>query len=292
MSAYIPRRASDLRSIQLLHRVSGGAGLRSIVAEANLKLNGIVAQNQELDCIGVQCPCYHHSAFADFDASFIFQPTRGHLMKKTTSLMVMIAGLLLAGASTTAAQTPFDGKLFVSVNGGGQTQSRTVDNSGSLSVFNQTASWTTSRVRPQRRSLRRQRRLQGLARFRPCRRILPFQPDRHRGWLRNDSESDLLQSSSHPGRDQRGRCQAQRPQRLPGGDVVLPGRGEDRRGHRDRAVVHARTSRSSSSTPSRSGKTSSMPLHRARTSRRSSPSNREPRRASTSASTPSTCSPR
>ena len=69
-------------------------------------------------------------------------------MKKTTSLMAMIAGLLLAGASTAAAQTPFDGKLFVGVNGGAQTQSRTVDNSGNLSVFAQNATWTTSQSIP------------------------------------------------------------------------------------------------------------------------------------------------
>ena len=69
-------------------------------------------------------------------------------MKKTTSLMVMIAGLLLAGATTTAAQTPFKGKLFVGVNAGAQTQSRTVDNNGNLSVFSQNATWTTSESVP------------------------------------------------------------------------------------------------------------------------------------------------
>jgi hypothetical protein len=69
-------------------------------------------------------------------------------MKKTTSLMVLIAGLLLAGASKTAAQTPLMGKLFINVNGGGQTQSRTIDNSGSLGLYNQTASWTTSESVP------------------------------------------------------------------------------------------------------------------------------------------------
>jgi opacity protein-like surface antigen len=69
-------------------------------------------------------------------------------MKKTTSLMVIIAGLLLAGASTTAAQTPLGGKLFVGVNAGVQTQSHTLDDSGSLSIYNQTASWTTSQSIP------------------------------------------------------------------------------------------------------------------------------------------------
>jgi hypothetical protein len=70
------------------------------------------------------------------------------MTKKTTSLMVLIAGLLLAGAAKTAAQTPLMGKLFVNVSGGGQTQARTVDNSGSLALFNQTASWTTSESVP------------------------------------------------------------------------------------------------------------------------------------------------
>ena len=69
-------------------------------------------------------------------------------MKKTTSLTVLIAGLLLAGASETAAQPPLNGKLFINVNGGGQTQSRTIDNSGSLGLYNQTASWTTSQSVP------------------------------------------------------------------------------------------------------------------------------------------------
>jgi hypothetical protein len=79
-------------------------------------------------------------------------------MKKTTSSMVLIAGLLLAGASktaaqqtgasTTAAQSPFKGKLFFNINAGLQTPSRTLDDSGSLSIFNQNASWTTSESIP------------------------------------------------------------------------------------------------------------------------------------------------
>ena len=80
-------------------------------------------------------------------------------MKKTTSSIVLIAGLLLAGTSKTAAQAPttpqkftdrqpLDGKLLINVNGGGQTQARTIDNSGSLALFNQTASWTTSESVP------------------------------------------------------------------------------------------------------------------------------------------------
>src|SRR6185503_973925 len=118
-----------------------------IVAEVILNLNQIVAQKRRARLYCAQCPCYHFSAIADFDASFIFQTTRT-LMKKTTSLMVLIAGLLLAGASKTAAQTPLMGKLFINVNGGGQTQSRTIDNSGSLGLYNQTASWTTSESVP------------------------------------------------------------------------------------------------------------------------------------------------
>jgi len=76
-------------------------------------------------------------------------------MKKTTSSMLLITGLLLAGASRTSAQTPspggstlLGGKAFVNINGGGQTQSRTIDNSGTLSVFSQTAAWRTSESVP------------------------------------------------------------------------------------------------------------------------------------------------
>jgi hypothetical protein len=69
-------------------------------------------------------------------------------MNKTTCMIVLIAGLLLADASNTAAQTPLNGKVFINVSGGAQTQSRTIDNSGSLSVFLQTASWTTSESVP------------------------------------------------------------------------------------------------------------------------------------------------
>ena len=121
-------------------------------------------------------------------------------MKKTTSLMVMIAGLLLAGASTTAAQTPFGGKLFVNVNGGAQTQSRHAGQQRQPLGFQSDRLLDDKPVRARRSALRRQRRLQGLARSRPRPRILPFQPDRHGGRLGHDSKSDLLQSSHYPAR--------------------------------------------------------------------------------------------
>jgi len=69
-------------------------------------------------------------------------------MKKTTSLIVLMTGFLLAGASETTAQTLLNGKAFVNINGGAQPQSRTVTNSGSLSVFSQTASWATNESVP------------------------------------------------------------------------------------------------------------------------------------------------
>ena len=39
------------------------------------------------------------------------------LMNQTTSLMALTAGLLLAGTSEGAAQTPLGGKVFVNING-------------------------------------------------------------------------------------------------------------------------------------------------------------------------------
>jgi hypothetical protein len=65
-------------------------------------------------------------------------------MKKTTSLMVLIAGLLLAGASKTAAQTPLGGKLFVNINGGGQMTTDTLTTGNALTIYGQTATWTTT----------------------------------------------------------------------------------------------------------------------------------------------------
>jgi hypothetical protein len=65
-------------------------------------------------------------------------------MKKTTSLMVLTAGLLLAGASKTAAQTPLGGKLFVNISGGGQMSTDTLTTGNALTIYGQTATWTTT----------------------------------------------------------------------------------------------------------------------------------------------------
>ena len=65
-------------------------------------------------------------------------------MKKTTSMIVLIAGLLLAGASRTAAQTPLGGKVFVNVNGGGQMTTDEFTTGNALTIYGQTATWTTT----------------------------------------------------------------------------------------------------------------------------------------------------
>ncbi|MEO8259895.1 MAG: hypothetical protein ABI868_21300 [Acidobacteriota bacterium] len=65
-------------------------------------------------------------------------------MKKTTSLMILIAGLLLAGASPSAAQTPLAGKLFINVSGGGQMSTDTLSTGNALTIYNQTATWTAT----------------------------------------------------------------------------------------------------------------------------------------------------
>ena len=65
-------------------------------------------------------------------------------MKKTTSMIVLIAGLLLAGASRTAAQTPLGGKVFINVNGGGQMTTDEFTTGNALTIYGQTATWTTT----------------------------------------------------------------------------------------------------------------------------------------------------
>ena len=60
-------------------------------------------------------------------------------MKKTTSIVVLLAGLALAGTSPTKAQTPAANSVFADVNGGGQTQSRTIGTSTSFPLYGETA---------------------------------------------------------------------------------------------------------------------------------------------------------
>jgi hypothetical protein len=143
MSAHTPRRASDLRSIQILQRVRVVLGCEHC-SRGIWKLKRIVAQNRELGYIRAGRPCYHHSALADSDAS-AYLPTHARtLMKKTTSMFVLIAGLLLAGAPNTAAQTPLAGKLFVNINGGGQMTTDEFTTGNALTIYQQSATWTTT----------------------------------------------------------------------------------------------------------------------------------------------------
>ena len=144
-------------------------------------------------------------------------------MKKTTSLMVLIAGLLLAGASTAAAQTPLGGKLFVGVNGGVQTRS----------VRLTTAAVSRSSIRPPpgRRASRFRAAVSSTSAS-ATRSGADFgvafgysrSAGRARWWarprFRARSHSAGLPTSSS---DQRGTRGAQGPQRLRGRDVVLPG---------------------------------------------------------------------
>ena len=116
-------------------------------------------------------------------------------MNKTTSISLLLIGLLLAGGSRAAAQTPDRGKLFINVNGGAQTQSRSVDNSFSLPVYGQTATWTTTATIPSGGFFDLSVGYKVMAEHRHRRRLLDLQRHRRRGWLGVDSEPDLLQPS-------------------------------------------------------------------------------------------------
>lgn len=58
-------------------------------------------------------------------------------MNKTTSIAVLIAGLLLAASSSAIAQD--SSKAFVDINGGAQTQSRSLQTSTSFPLYGETA---------------------------------------------------------------------------------------------------------------------------------------------------------
>ena len=60
-------------------------------------------------------------------------------MKKTRSLRVVTGIHCWRSPRKTAAQSRSDGKLFINVNGGGQTQSRTGGQLGSIPIYGQTA---------------------------------------------------------------------------------------------------------------------------------------------------------
>ena len=69
-------------------------------------------------------------------------------MNSTRRISALMIGMTLAFASVAAAQNMLDGKLFIDVNGGAQTQSRTLDSSFSIPIYGQTASVSTTATIP------------------------------------------------------------------------------------------------------------------------------------------------
>jgi hypothetical protein len=59
-----------------------------------------------------------------------------------------VTGFTLAFGSLAGAQSMTDGKVFISVNGGGQTQARSVDNTFSIPIYGQTATVATTTTVP------------------------------------------------------------------------------------------------------------------------------------------------
>ncbi len=67
-------------------------------------------------------------------------------MTNTTTTLVLIAGFALAGASRAAAQTKAPGTAYVDVNIGGQTSSRTLSTSSTFTLYEETATTSTSQT--------------------------------------------------------------------------------------------------------------------------------------------------
>src|SRR5438309_4738099 len=67
------------------------------------------------------------------------QPTTRTSMKHKTKLAALIAGLTLAGSSAATAQTQTTKPIFVDVNAGAQTQSRTLITTTSFPLYGETA---------------------------------------------------------------------------------------------------------------------------------------------------------
>lgn len=67
-------------------------------------------------------------------------------MKKTNSVMALLAGIVLAAGSTARAQTPTpsESKAFASISAGTQVQTQTFSNSSSFPLFNETATVASS----------------------------------------------------------------------------------------------------------------------------------------------------
>jgi hypothetical protein len=65
-------------------------------------------------------------------------------MKKTTSIILLMTGIALAGAAETKAQTPLNGKVFVGINAAVQTRTDTLASGSSFPIYGQTATWTAA----------------------------------------------------------------------------------------------------------------------------------------------------
>ena len=69
-------------------------------------------------------------------------------MNTTTRISLLLIGFTLALGSRAGAQGMPEGKVFINVNGGAQTQSRSVDNSFSIPIYGQTATVATTATIP------------------------------------------------------------------------------------------------------------------------------------------------
>jgi len=69
-------------------------------------------------------------------------------MNTTTRISLLLIGFTLAFGSRVGAQGFTEGKVFINVNGGAQTQSRSVDNSFSIPIYGQTATIATTATIP------------------------------------------------------------------------------------------------------------------------------------------------
>jgi len=86
--------------------------------------------------------CYHEREFLQFSR----QRGDAHLSlkSKTTSPALLVFSLLAIPHATSAQTVPFADKGFVSVNGGGQFASHTVDVSSSIDIYGETATASAS----------------------------------------------------------------------------------------------------------------------------------------------------
>ena len=69
-------------------------------------------------------------------------------MNTTTRISLLLIGFTLALGSRAGAKGMPEGKVFINVNGGAQTQSRSVDNSFSIPIYGQTATVATTATIP------------------------------------------------------------------------------------------------------------------------------------------------